>query len=101
MPNQDNGGLKPKEWRNISYKVPPHLIEPLSEVIEDVFGGVMANYVTHIITRDLMFRLGGGLKNQENPELEKYVRGIVRDEIAAEVAAVFSLLREKENRKKE
>lgn len=95
MPNKDKGGLEPKEWRNISYKVPPHLVEPLSEVIEVAYGGVMANYVTHIITRDLMFRIGGGLKRQENPELEKYIREIVQDEIAAEVAALFTIMKEK------
>lgn len=96
MVESDNEGLEQKEWTQISYKIPIYLRKPVSKIIKGDFGGVMANYLTHVLTRDVMFR--SGLASSENPELEKFIREIVRDEITIEVATVFHTLRNQEKK---
>lgn len=84
-----------KQWTTLNYKVPPHLVDPLSEVIAVTYGGVMAKYLTHIITRDLTFRHNTGSNSlQENPEFEQYVRRIVHDEITEEFSAIIRVFRD-------
>lgn len=93
-PEKDRkGGYK--RWIGLNYKVPPHLVDPLSEVIAETYGGVMANYLTHIITRDLTYRNNMGSSSlQENPEFEQYIRRIVHDEITAELSAAIKVFRD-------